>query len=119
MVDISAKALEGACAQAQIPRLWLYCQVNNLSVGQVERLVDDLACAVSADLDGIAANYELLFGVNTVSRAEFLHMQQELATWQPLIKVLCSSLHPHILYSNIAAGFLWPRIQIVEGVAFL
>ena len=53
---------------------------------QAEKLVDDLAGAVSAELNGAVANYELLFGVNTVSRAEFLHMQQELATWQPLVQ---------------------------------
>ncbi len=45
-----------------------------------------MAGAVSAELDGAVANYELLFGVNTVSRAEFLHMQQELANWQPLMQ---------------------------------
>ena len=53
---------------------------------QAERLVDDVAGAVSAELDCAVANYELLFGVNTVSRAEFLHMQQELANWQPLMQ---------------------------------
>ncbi|EIE24368.1 hypothetical protein COCSUDRAFT_83672 [Coccomyxa subellipsoidea C-169] len=59
---------------------------------QAERLVDDMAGAVSAELDGAVANYELLFGVNTVSRAEFLHMQQELANWQPLMQArTCSS----------------------------
>ncbi len=58
---------------------------------QAERLVDDLAGAVSAELDGAIANYELLFGVNTVSRAEFLHMHQELATWRPLIQA-CAHL---------------------------
>lgn len=56
--------------------------------------MDDLAGAVSAELNGAVANYELLFGVNTVSRAEFLHMQQELATWQPLVqaRICCQSV---------------------------
>ncbi len=67
-------------------------------------MVGDLAGAVSPELDGAIANYELLFGVNTVSRAEFLHMHQELATWQPLIQA-CALLIESILESPLEEYF--------------
>jgi hypothetical protein len=54
---------------------------------QAEKLVLDLSSVVSAELDSGIANYELLFGINTVARAEFIHMQQELVTWAPLMNV--------------------------------
>ncbi|CAL8462667.1 g2200 [Coccomyxa elongata] len=81
---------------------------------QAERLVDDLAGAFSAELDGAIANYELLFGVNTVSRAEFLHMHQELATWRPLIQEI-QRKKDAIRPLSAALDGLEGRMDAVEG----
>ena len=54
---------------------------------QAVQLVEQLAGAVGAELSGSLCAYELAFGINTVARAEFTHMQQELAAWEPLVKV--------------------------------
>ncbi|BDA46536.1 probable gamma-glutamyl peptidase 4 at N-terminal half [Coccomyxa sp. Obi] len=81
---------------------------------QAERLVGDLAGAVSAELDSAIANYELLFGVNTVSRAEFLHMHQELAQWQPLIQEIHrkqDAIRPLLAALECLEG----RMDAVEG----
>ena len=54
---------------------------------QAEALLEQLAGAIGAELSYAVCKYELLFGVNTVARAEFTHMQQELEAWGPFVAV--------------------------------
>ena len=54
---------------------------------QAEALLEHLAGAIGAELSYAVCKYELLFGVNTVARAEFTHMQQELDGWGPFVAV--------------------------------
>lgn len=54
---------------------------------QAEALLGHLAGAIGAELSYAVCKYELLFGVNTVARAEFTHMQQELDGWGPFVAV--------------------------------
>lgn len=56
--------------------------------------MEQLAGAVGAELGGAVCAYELAFGINTVARAEFTHMQQELAAWEPLVRVRCMNALP-------------------------
>ena len=59
------------------------------SDAQAEELLEHLSRAVIAELDGSLNNLQLLFGVNTVARAEFQRIQQELTHWDPLVVVIC------------------------------
>ena len=54
---------------------------------QAEEFLEHLSRAVVAELDGSLNNLQLLFGVNTVARAEFQRIQQELTHWNPLVVV--------------------------------
>ena len=49
--------------------------------------MEHVSQAVVAELDGALCNMQLLFGVNTVARAEFQRIQQELTHWRPLVEV--------------------------------
>lgn len=54
---------------------------------QAEDFLEHVAQAVVAELDGAMCNMQLLFGVNTVARAEFQRILQELTHWNPLLEV--------------------------------
>ena len=54
---------------------------------QAEEFLEHVARAVVAELDGALCNMQLLFGVNTVARAEFQRILQELTHWSPLVEV--------------------------------
>ena len=56
---------------------------------QAEEFLEHLSRAAVAELDGSQNNLQLLFGVNTVARAEFQRIQQELTHWNPLVQVQC------------------------------
>lgn len=78
---------------------------------QAEEFLEHLSRAVIAELDGSLNNLQLLFGVNTVARAEFQRIQQELTHWNPLVEVNCLPacwhswrLHENAKYLLLAAG---------------
>ncbi len=58
-----------------------------LSGLQAEEFLERVCQAVAAELDGALCNMQLLFGVNTVARAEFQRILQELLHWGPLVEV--------------------------------
>lgn len=60
---------------------------------QAEEFLEHLCRAVAAELDGSRADMQLLFGVNTLARGEFLRILQELTHWLPLAKVITFSCH--------------------------
>ncbi len=73
---------------SQHPCLTAVCtRAKRGTVCQAALLAEHLAGAVSAELGGSLAAYELAFGINTVARSDFTHMQQELAAWEPLLMV--------------------------------
>lgn len=57
---------------------------------QAEEFLEHVSRAVVAELDGSLCNVQLLFGVNTVARAEFQRILQELIHWRPLVEVQSS-----------------------------
>ena len=70
---------------------------------QAEDFLEHVSRAVVAELDGALCDMQLLFGVNTVARAEFQRILQELLHWGPLVEVR-RSFHAYFLMIRSGAS---------------
>ena len=79
---------------------------------QAEDFLGTLSRAVIAELDGSLADVQLLFGVNTVARAEFQRILQELMHWSPLVEVLALASLLHLFREHSKGIRLCDRMCI-------